>query len=58
MAILSPPKLPSPVKFLEVCRGMLVGEDTTEDHPDVMEMRRRVMSNISEFSNCNIMDKK
>lgn len=62
LATLSPTKLPSPVremgKFLEVCKGMLVGEDTTEDHPDVTEMRRRVMSNISEFSNSNILDKK
>ena len=53
LATLSPTKLPSPVremgKFLEVCKGMLVPEDTPEDHPDIREMRRRVLSNINEF---------
>ena len=43
-------------KFLEVCKGMLVPEDTAEDHPDIREMRRRVMRNIKEFSGSNILD--
>ena len=62
LATLSPTKLPSPVremgKFLEVCKGMLVPEDTPEDHPDIREMRRRVMSNINEFRSSNILDHK
>ena len=45
-------------QFLEVCKGMLVPEDTPEDHTDIREMRRRVMSNINEFSGSNILDNK
>ena len=60
LATLSPTKLPSPVRemgrFLEVCKGMLVPEDTPEDHPDIREMRRRVLSNINEFCGSNILD--
>ena len=33
---------------------MLVAEDSPKDHPDVREMRRRVMSNINEFRELNI----
>ena len=62
LATLSPTKLPSPVRemgrFLEVCKGMLVPEDTPEDHPDIREMRRRVLSNINEFCGSNILDDK
>ena len=35
--------------LLEVCKQMLVAEDSPKDHPDIREMRRRVMSNINEF---------
>jgi len=52
-ATLSPTKLPSPVretsKFGEACRAMLTAEETAEDHPDLKEIRRRVMSNMKEM---------
>ena len=40
--------------ILEVCKQMLVAEETPKDHPDIREMRRRVMSNINEFRKLNI----
>lgn len=50
---LSPTKLPSPVtetsKFSEAAQGILKAEDTPEDHPDLREIRRRVMSNLKEM---------
>ena len=52
-ATLSPTKLPSPVtetsKFGAACREMLTTEETPEDHPDLREIRRRVMSNMKEM---------
>ena len=52
-ATLSPTKLPSPVtetsKFGEACREMLTAEESPEDHPDLQEIRRRVMSNMKEM---------
>ena len=52
-ATLSPTKLPSPVtetsKFGAACREILTTEDTPEDHPDLREIRRRVMSNMKEM---------
>ena len=34
---------------VKVCKGLLVGEDKPDDHPDIREMRRRVLSNFSEL---------
>jgi len=62
MLTLSPEKLPSPVKelgkCLKVCKELLVAEDTPEDHPDIKEMRRRVLSNFSELSGLDILREK
>ena len=53
MATLSPTTLPSPVretsKFSAACKAMLTAEETPEDHPDLKEIRRRVMSNMKEM---------
>ena len=50
---LSPTKLPSPTKELSkytaACREILLAEDTTEDHPDIREIRRRVAANLTEM---------
>ena len=52
-ATLSPKKLPSPVselsKFGKACREILTAEETEEDHPDIKEIRRRMMSNLKEM---------
>ena len=52
-ATLSPKKLPSPVtemsKFGKACKEMLTAEETEEDHPDLKEIRRRIMSNLKEM---------
>ena len=52
-ATLSPTVLPSPVretsKFSAACKAMLTAEETPEDHPDLKEIRRRVMSNMMEM---------
>jgi len=49
---LSPTKLPSPVKepskYSAACQGILTAEETPEDHPDIKEIRRRVMGNMKE----------
>ena len=55
MVTLSPVKLPSPVRepkrCLEECRKMLQAKDTKdEEHPDIKEMRRRVLSNVEEMT--------
>ena len=53
MATLSPIALPSPVretsKFGAACKAMLTAEEMPEDHPDLKEIRRRVMSNMKEM---------
>ena len=45
--------MPSPVsevsKFGAACREILTAEETAEDHPDLREIRRRVMSNMREM---------
>jgi len=62
MLTLSPDKLPNPVKqlgkCLKVCKGLLVGEDKPDDHPDIREMRRRVLSNFSELGSLDILKEK
>ena len=56
---LSPKKLPDPFseksKFRRVCLEMLIAEDTDEDHPDIREMRRRLMGNIMEMEELNFI---
>ena len=50
---LSPTKLPSPLtetsKFGRECKGILTAEEKEEDHPDLKEIRRRMMSNLKEM---------
>ena len=50
---LSPTPLPNPAKetskFGSACRAMLIAEETAEDHPDLREIRRRMMSNMKEM---------
>jgi len=62
MLTLSPEKLPNPVKkfgkCLKACKRLLVAEDTPEDHPDIREMRRRVLSNLSELTGLDILKEK
>lgn len=59
IATLSPTKLPSfakePSKFAAACREMLTAEDTADDHPDLKEIRRRVMSNMKEMVDLKII---
>ena len=56
---LSPKKLPDPFseksKFRKVCTEMLIAEDAEEDHPDVREIRRRLMGNLKEMEELNII---
>ena len=56
---LSPKKLPSPMtersKLGRVCKEMLIAEDTEEDHPDVREIRRRLMGNLKEKVELNVI---
>ena len=56
---LSPEKLPHPVtesdKFKRVTKEMLIAEDTEEDHPDVREIRRRIMGNLKEMEELNLI---
>ena len=56
---LSPKKLPSIMteqsKLRRVCKEMLMAEDTEEDHPDVREIRRRLMGNLKEMEELNII---
>ena len=56
---LSPTELPSPVKehskLESACREMLTAEDTEEDHPDLREGRRRLMSNMKEMETLGII---
>jgi hypothetical protein len=59
MATLSPVPLPSPVretsKFGAACKAMLTAEETPEDHPDLKEIRRRVMSNMKEMVELDLL---
>merc|ERR1719410_2664586 len=59
MLTLSPEKLPSPTKefgkCFKACKQLLVAEDSPDDHPDIREMRRRVMSNFSELESLDIL---
>ena len=52
-ATLSPTKLPNPMtemsKFGKACKGILTAEEKEEDHPDIKEIRRRMMSNLKEM---------
>ena len=43
---------------VKVCKGLLVGEDKPDDHPDIREMRRRVLSNFSELGSLDILKQK
>jgi len=56
---LSPTKLPSPVKetskFSAACLEILTAEETPEDHPDIKEIRRRVMSNMKEMVDLDLI---
>jgi hypothetical protein len=56
---LSPTKLPSPAKetskFAAACQEILKAEDTPEDHPDLREIRRRMMSNMKEMVELGII---
>ena len=58
-ATLSPKKLPSPAtelsKFGKACKEMLIAEETEDDHPDLREIRRRVMSNMKEMEELNLI---
>ena len=57
--LLSPKKLPDPFseksKLRKVCTEMLIAEDTEEDHPDVREIRRRLMGNLKEMEELNFI---
>ena len=44
--------------YVQVCKGLLVAEETPEDHPDIKEMRRRVLSNLSELNGLDILKEK
>ena len=59
MATLSPIALPSPVretsKFGAACKAMLTAEEMPEDHPDLKEIRRRVMSNMKEMVELDLL---
>ena len=56
---LSPQKLPDLAtegkKFLKITKEMLIAEDTEEDHPDVREIRRRLMGNMNEMEELNLL---
>ena len=56
---LSPVKLPhiayEASKFEKTCQDILIAEDTVEDHPDVREIRRRMMSNMKEMDELNLI---
>ena len=56
---LSPKKLPFPMtersKLGRVCKEMLIAENTEEDHPDVREIRRRLMGNMKEMEELNFI---
>ena len=36
-------------KFGKACKGILTAEEKEEDHPDIKEIRRRMMSNLKEM---------
>ena len=56
---LSPVKLPHVAyeasKFEKSCQDILIAEDAGEDHPDVREIRRRMMSNMKEMEELNLI---
>ena len=56
---LSPERLPHPImerdKFKRVTEEMLIAEDTEEDHPDLREIRRRIMGNLKEMEDLNLI---
>ena len=56
---MSPEKLPNLItefdKFKKVTKDMLIAEDTEEDHPDVREIRRRLMGNMNEMEELNLL---
>ena len=58
-ATLSPTKLPSPMtemsKFGKACKKILTAEDNEDDHPDLREIRRRMMSNLKEMEELNLI---
>jgi len=59
MVSLSPTPLPSPTKetskFEAAMLAMLTAEETEEDHPDLKEIRRRVMSNMKEMVDLDLI---
>ena len=56
---LSPTKLPSPLsemsKFGRACKAILTAEETREEHPDLKEIRRRMMSNLKEMEDIKLI---
>ena len=56
---LSPKKLPNPLtdsqKFGRACKEILRAEETEKDHPDLKEIRRRMMSNLKEMEDINLI---
>ena len=46
------------IKYVKACKRLLVAEDTPEDHPDIREMRRRVLSNLSELNGLDLLKEK
>ena len=50
---LSPTKMPNPFtemsKFVKACNEILAAEEKEEDHPDLKEIRRRMLSNLKEM---------
>ena len=42
-------------KFIKITKEMLIAEDTEEDHPDVREIRRRLMGNMKEMEELNLI---
>ena len=59
LVTLSPVKLPSMTKehskLESAIREMVTAEDTAEDHPDLREARRRMMSNMKEMETLDII---
>ena len=59
MMTLSPTKLPNLLsetsKFGKACKAILSAEETEDEHPDLKEIRRRMMSNLREMEDINLI---